>query len=545
MRNGDVAGPAHHDIVILGTGTVASALAAVLVRHGVKVVMAGDEAHPAAGLDEMGAEVTRHLRVLGARYKVPEFQRFAAFEPLLAELPAPLGAELCHSFVYQRPGRSPEPSEVMQVSMPAKAPPEPNLRRPALDRRLREVAESLGASVRTGAKVARVSVADGVVTVTDVDGERLTADYLVDASGPGSVFLTDRRLIEPGSRFTTRTRSLYARLAGGRPMEEVMRPAKAYGKAASWTGGSTHHLFAGGYLRAIPFGNHPGAAARSTGVTLTLDADLHPEQGAPQEQFAEFLSRYPALAEQFEGAEPVEPWVSTGRHQHSVSHTVGHRWCVIGDAAGYVDPFNSRALAAGLGAVNMLAWRLLEAVRDGDYATERFEPLDRFTRRSLNANDDLTAMLTASLCDAALAKSALYVLQAGFRFGGFPALDAYGQLLATGSDAAFRELEKAPYPGSLFPTHAGYQRLFTTAAAECAAVASGRAEAAEAAGRVFAAVREADFVPAVLGLDDPATRFVRLTPATVLRLVLWSFTRAPDDLGPLVRRGLRIALRGR
>lgn len=534
---------AEYDVVILGSGTVAAALAAILVRHRVRVVLLGDDAHPAARLDEMGAEVTRSFRALAARYDVPGFRRFSGFGPLRAELPGAIGAERCHSFVYQREKQHPEPSEVMQISMPRKAPAEPNFVRAALDARLRGLAESLGASVRPRTALARVTVDDTAVTVTGTGGERITAAYLVDASGPASPFLAARGLYAPADRLTTRTRSLYARLTGDRPMDEIM-PRRAYRQPVPWTGGSTHHLFPGGYLRAVPYGNHPDATERSTGVTLTLDIAAHPEQGTPEEEFRAFLSRYPALAEQFGAARPVEPWISTGRNQHAVSRTVGDRWCVIGEAAGYVDPFGSRALATGLGAVGMLAGRLLAAVREGDFGTGRFEPLDRFTRRSLAANDTLTAMLTASLCDAALAKSVLHVLQAGFRFGAFPALDAYGRLLRTGSDAAFRELERAPYPGSLFPTHDGYNRLFAAAAAECAAVAAGDGDPAVAAGRVFAAVRDADFVPAALGLDDRSVRFLRLTPVTVLRLLLWSRTAAAGELGPLVRRGLRVALRG-
>jgi tetracycline 7-halogenase / FADH2 O2-dependent halogenase len=538
----DAAARGRHDVAILGSGIAGATLALILARHGVSVVMVDEGTHPRFTIGEMGVHSSALFRVLADRYDVPELKKLSGFKEISSGVTRAIGAERCHGFVYHRAGQPPDPAEVVQVSPPKGAPPEPNLYRQDIDAFVFYRAVARGAAARQQAKIASVDVGAGGVAVTTARGEVFRARYLVDASGCQSPFVRQMGLREEPTRLKLRSRSLYTHMVNVRTFDEVAQPSTAYRAPAKWGGGSLHHLFDGGYLWIIPFGNHPDTRNLATSVGLTLDEDRFPRQGAPEEEFRAVLDRFPWIGRQLEAAEPVQPWAATGRQQYSSTRTVGDRWCVIGDAAGHVDPFLSRSLVNGLEAVNVLAWRLLEAVREDDFAAERFEFVDRFGRQLLDGNDDLASMFLASLADHPLSKAVLYVLEVGFRYGGFPLLAAYSALRSTGSDAALRELENAKYPGGIFPTHEGYNQMFQAAVAECAAVRAG-ADPAAAAERIFAMVREADFVPAAFALDDPSRRFLRITPITVARLAAWSLRGAPPDIAPLIRTAIRSLVR--
>ncbi len=334
-----------------------------------------------------------------------------------------------------------------------------------------------------------------------------------------------------------------------RPFAEVVADrAAAYRPPMPWHRGSMHHLTDGAYLAVLPLGNYPESTGGLFSVSLTLDARRFPAQGgagrSAEDEFRAFVARFPTLADQFAYAVTEGPWLSTERNQYAARRTVGDRWCLIGDAAGYVDPFISRGLGLGLEAVNVLARRLLDAARDGDFSIERFAVVGELTRDHLEANDELAAMVHASLCDPSLVRAVLFVLEVGFRFGGFPMLTAWSELRRTGGDAALRALETVPYRGHVFAGHEGYHRLFTAAGAACAAVAAGELSPRAASERIFRSVREAEFVPAAFKLDDPAARSLRITPVTLLRLALWTVRGAPKDIAPLVRAGIKSVLRG-
>lgn len=67
----------------------------------------------------------------------------------------------------------------------------------------------------------------------------------------------------------------------------------------------------------------------------------------------------------------------------------------------------------------------------------------------------------------------------------------------------------------------------------------GPAHPADAAERIFAALREADYVPPPLGLADPADRFFHNTPARLLRAARWVRAEAPEDTAVLLKGALR------
>ena len=532
-----------HEIIVLGSGLIASMLAAVLAKAGLGVVLVDG---PADGRPVRGEMLTPPasvlLRTIAARYRLPEVAALASFEELSEATGPSSGWERCHSFLYHRAGQPLDPDEVLQLA-PPDVPPEPNLYRPDVDAHLLRTALSHGARAVLDAPVRDVRPRPDGVLLTTGSGRRLHGAYLVDASNRDSPFVAALGLREEPTRLRLRTRSLYTHVLGlaeagsvhGGPRMAPPRP---------WEQGSIHHLFAGGHLSVCHFGNHPRATHRLSAVCLTLDLDRHPRRGdSPEDEFAAFLDAYPSVAPLFASAKPALPWVATGRQQYSGVRTVGERWCVIGEAAGYVDPFFNRGLIAGLEQVNSLAWRLIEAAGKGDYDRERFAPLERQGRALLEAQEGLTAMILAATHEHVTWRAALSLLEVGLRFGQFVPAKAVGRLLATGSDAELRGLEELDHYGSVFPGHHGYNELLAFARAEFGAAAAGGRDPRQAAETVLARLRGADFVPDFF-VPDPEERFPpRLGPADILRLEQWAKS-APADVAAIALSAVA-AVRGR
>ncbi|MDT0441053.1 NAD(P)/FAD-dependent oxidoreductase [Streptomyces johnsoniae] len=528
---GPVDGPAH-DVIVLGSGLAAATLAAILARQGIGVVMADDYSRPRLPRGEMlGRQASLLLRMMATRYGVPELASLTSLREL-SEATGPTGGqERCHSFLYHRPGSALNPAETLQVSPPKSVPPEPMLYRPHVDAYLRDTAVAHGATEAGGSAVTGVEVTADGVRVTTAFGDTLTGRYLVDAGDGDSAFVAAYGLREEPTRLRLRTRSLYMHLSGVRTINEVY-PGPEFQAPNPWHEGSTHHLFDGGYLGVYSFGNRPESTNDTTAVWLNLDADRFPPGASPTAEFRAFLDRYPSISPMFESAERVAESATSARQQYSCTTTVGDRWCVIGEAAGFVDPFLNRSLVTSLELVNAVAWRLVAAARDGDYSRDRFEPVERMGRQLLDQDDRLASLIMASTREHVMWRGALAVMETGLRFGQFVVQNAANVLVETGSDDALRQLENIEYFGSVFPGHKGYNELLTSALTEYQAVAAGDRDPDAAAETVFRWLAEAEFIPGFFVLE-PTERFPQLSPADIQRLEDWARGEAPADVGAL------------
>jgi FADH2 O2-dependent halogenase len=154
-----------------------------------------------------------------------------------------------------------------------------------------------------------------------------------------------------------------------------------------------HHLFEGGWLWVIPFNNHPAATNPLCSVGLQLDPRLYPQRDdlSPEEEFFEVIQRFPGMDKQFKEAKAVRNWVRTGRLQYASKRVVGERFCLLGHAAGFIDPLFSKGLYTTMMSVVVLSHLLLEAQSSGDYSAARFQPLEETTLAFIRTNDRLIA----------------------------------------------------------------------------------------------------------------------------------------------------------
>ena len=160
--------------------------------------------------------------------------------------------------------------------------------------------------------------------------------YVVDAAGFRSPLAEKFDLRD--FNLKTHSRALFTHMVDLECVHERGPTQKNYALPFKLSEGTLHHVFEGGWLWVIPFNNHAKSTNPLASVGLMLDPRVYPVQDrlSPEEEFYNFIARFPSVAEQFEGAKAVRPWTRTGRVQYSSEEVVGERWALLGHAAGFV-----------------------------------------------------------------------------------------------------------------------------------------------------------------------------------------------------------------
>ncbi|MGK5496584.1 NAD(P)/FAD-dependent oxidoreductase [Streptomyces sp. URMC 125] len=362
-----------HDVLVLGSGPGASVLAAVLARAGANVLIVAGDSHPRHRPGETSTPILSWLlRLLAARYGVPEFARLADAGTAREHVSRRVGAERSIGFVQG--GRE------RRVALP-RAAASALLYRQDVDAYLFHTAARYGVRVRQQVKVAKAEVTADRVLVTTVRGETYSARCLIDASGRDSAAAAalgaDLRDTEG-----PRTRAVHTHLidTGLAPMD-----------------GTTHHLFDGGWLTLSPFAGQDGAVNPVTGVRFTVDADRFPREEDAEREFHALLKRVPKL--RLRRVAAVQPWFSTGVQQYTRTQCAGDRWFALGATAGFTDPFLAGELTHEFQVVNALAWRLIRALAEDDLGAGRFAGLVALDERLRAAYTSLTADFRQALTD--------------------------------------------------------------------------------------------------------------------------------------------------
>ena len=533
------------DVIIIGSGLAGSSLAAVLARGGARVQILDAGSHPRFAIGESTIPYTSMLmRLVSERYDVPELKRLTTFENVQAAIAPTCGIKRNFGFLYHRENQPQRYEECHEFPIPRITHIENHFFRQDVDSWMLRVAVEHGARVKQQAQVSDVDFdADGV-TVHDTRGRSWRARFVIDASGFRSPLAKKFELRQQPTRLRHHSRSVFTHMIGVEPYEDTV-PKGAHGNPTRWSQGTLHHLFEGGWMWVIPFNNHARAINPLVSVGLNLDPRVHPPfDGTPEEEFRDFLRRFPDIARQFKNATAVRPWVRTGRLQYSSSRTMGYRWCLTSHAAGFVDALFSRGLSNSFEIVNALGWRLLEALDDDDFSEERFAPVQHLEQSLIDFNDDLVANAYTSFQDFRLWDSWFRVWSLGQILATFEINRAYAKYLDSHDSAVLEPLARVAPAGSI-PDYEPARALLRRVSERTRAVAAGEADAGSTADAIMADLRRADFVPPAFGLHDPDNRWFNATPPKVAKTLAWARMRAPEPIGDLVYEGLTLFIRKR
>lgn len=292
--------------------------------------------------------------------------------------------------------------------------------RRTLEIALQEASRRKGVTLFTGTKVdVRRSDLSGAVKTIVCDGPdgpfTLTCDVVCDASGPASVlghyFKTYRKAPERHASFQTNAYFAYFRQKDPVPV-------------AHWNEPATRHLcFPGGWMWFInvaswertpeknlrdminqlldddarlgdaapsrrALASQFGAESErivSIGVVVREDRDDAPGRSV-RERFWHHVNRHPAVRTIMDRYELVEDaydhpgggFHTFGNMVHDNTQFAGDGWCMVADAAAFVNPLFSPGLNLGSGSCYLAARATVEALNAGDTLRSRFATYERY-----------------------------------------------------------------------------------------------------------------------------------------------------------------------
>jgi FADH2 O2-dependent halogenase len=370
-----------HDVIIIGSGFSGSMLGSILARHGHDVLIVDAGTHPKFAIGESTIPQTSQMISLTAReYDLPELEKVGLGSPLGVREVAgnTSGIKRIFGFTYHGLGK---PHDVDEAMLFGNAWGDENhLYRPDVDMWLFGVAQKYGCKVLEDTRVDSVKIDDDGVTV-NAGGEVHRGRYIVDSTGVRSVLADQLGLRDEEPRQRLQSCAMFTHMKGVRPFEEVAGSKMS----KPWWEGTLHHLFDGGWIYVIPFNNWPGATNDLVSVGLSWD----PRKHNPKD-FKSFLAeKLPSVAKQFEDAEPVRPWIRTGRMQYSSRQSVGKRWCLSAHSTGFVDPLFSRGLINAVEVMRTMLPPLLNALETDDFDPAPFAPVEAIQARLLSYADRL------------------------------------------------------------------------------------------------------------------------------------------------------------
>ncbi|WP_218040184.1 NAD(P)/FAD-dependent oxidoreductase [Actinomadura sp. WMMB 499] len=539
---------AQFDVAILGSGMAGGMLGAILARNGVRVLLLDAGVHPRFAVGESTIPYTSGMtRLLADRYKVPELMPLSSFKGIKRHVSPNCGRKQNFGFVYHREGESQHPEEINQLVVPSLLRTETHLYRQDVDAYLFHVAVKHGAVPRLNTRIEDIEIdPDSGALLRSDRGEEFRASYVVDGSGFRSPLSEKFELRETPTRARTHTRTVFTHMIGVTPFDDAAA-AKRHDHPDPWHNGTLHHVFDGGWVWVIPFDNHPGAINPLCSVGLTYDPRKYPKPDgvAPQQEWDDFLVRFPQIAEQFKNAKAVRPWVSTGRLQYSAKQVVGERFCLTSHAAGFIDALYSRGLTNTLALVNALGWRLIAASRDGDWSLERFQYLEDLQQGLFDFHDDLVYSSFVGFGNYELWNAVCRTWMLGTMLGNVMLEDAYYRFAKTGRESVFDDLENGGHPGSPLPVSKGFNELGVLTRELCQSVDAGSLEADRAAAQILGAIKDADFIAPSFRLGERDTRCFNMSPVKMAKNAVWSRREAPPEIGPRMIRASKGLVRMR
>ncbi len=380
----------HFNIAIIGSGISGSTLGAILARHGLKVVIFEAGTHPKFAVGEsMILETSETMRAMAELFDVPELAYYSS-QHYLPQIGTSHGLKRHFSYLHHSEGEPQDLARSFQAVIPARPHGyELHIHRQDSDYMLTSVAVRYGATVLQATPVKDIVTDPDGVSIVTAQGQTYRADFVVDAGGMRSILA--EKYGWRSRDLQAHTRTIFTHMVDLPCYNQVGASHEKYGIPFPVSEGTLHHIFHGGWLWVIPFNNHQRSTNPLVSVGLQLDPRIHPQRPdlTPEEEFFSFIARFPSIAAHFAGARAARAWTRTDRLQYTATHVVGERFCLLGHAAGFIDPLYSKGLYTTLMSTALLANLLIEA--KGDYAPERFRPLEELTLRYVAAHDRIVA----------------------------------------------------------------------------------------------------------------------------------------------------------
>jgi tetracycline 7-halogenase / FADH2 O2-dependent halogenase len=341
-------------------------------------------------------------------------------------------------------------------------------------------------------------------------------------------------LSESAPRSRLRSRVLSTHMVGVKPFEDCVRLAD-YKTATPFSRGTTHHLFDGGWIQVVDFGNHEGSSNTLCGVTVGLEAGRRDLPADPEEAFRTLVARYPSIAEQFADAVASRAWAGDDPWQRTTAVTYGPAWFALERSACRTDEFLSRDVTVAVEVVHALAAALLKVVAGEAVAEKEFARVAGFQDALIDFNDQMLAAARTAAKDFRLwnAYSRVWLLWQILAHLSLKRATLEAAAEPGGDWAAVQRTEG----GALwFRTPAGLAELLEWFFDQFARVRAREASPGPTSDAIFRTLRRSRFVPPLYRFGDPGARYYHFTLPRRLLMLAWVKTVAPADWRLLLSR---------
>jgi FADH2 O2-dependent halogenase len=398
------------DVAIIGSG-FAGALTALCLRSlGRSVVMVERDRHPRFAIGESSTPLANLLiEELADRYSLPRIRVFSKWGPWQRSRPDVAGGlKRGFTFYFHRPG---EPfgddrehaRQLLVAASPHDEIGDTHWYRPDFDHNLVREAEDAGAICLDRTELTAIGHHGEQTTL---DGERsgqpvrITASFVVDASGPRGFLVRALGLDAPPLAWLPPTQGLYTHFENvGRWDERARGGAEEETPPYPPDTAALHHVFPGGWIWMLRFNN--GVTSAGAALTDRVASQIGASQGEPA--WERLLDLLPSVREQFRSARAVCPWIHAPRIGFRTRQVCGSQWALLPSAAGVIDPLLSTGFPLTLLGIGRLV-DLLEHTTPGPGREMALRRYEQITLDELDATEQLVAALYAGMADVPLFK---------------------------------------------------------------------------------------------------------------------------------------------
>ncbi|MBI4660640.1 MAG: NAD(P)/FAD-dependent oxidoreductase [Verrucomicrobia bacterium] len=393
------------DIAVVGSGFGGSLIAMIAKKLGRSVILLERGKHPRFAIGESSTPLANLLlEELARRYELPALLPLAKWGSWQKAYPeVACGLKRGFTFYYHRWNQPfstdfEHRNQLLVAASPRDEIADTHWYRADFDHFLVRQAQTAGVEYLDETELRAVSSDAGSLILAGRQRRHefsIHAKFLIDATGPRGAM--HRALALPELRFENlpATQGLFSHFRNVKRWDAIHAsnepPPYPVDDAA------LHHVFEGGWIWVLRFGN--GITSAGVAVAEKLASDLNLSEGEPA--WHRLLKRLPSVREQFAEAKPQFGFVHLPRLSFRSGTAAGHRWALLPSAAGFVDPLLSTGFA-----LTLLGIRRLAQALDEDWEKERLarrlEAYSADTLDELEAGERLVAALYASMNDFAV-----------------------------------------------------------------------------------------------------------------------------------------------
>jgi tetracycline 7-halogenase / FADH2 O2-dependent halogenase len=395
---------ADYDIAIVGSGFAGSLMAMIAKRLGRSVVLIDKGKHPRIVIGESSTPLTNLLfEELAIRYDLPVLRPLAKWGTWQLTHPE-MACGLKRGFTFyhhdltqpitSRPDRS---SQLLVAASPNNQIADTHWYRADFDHFLVRHAQQIGVDYFDETQITSLTEEDRGFTLQGCrkwNDLRLSAKFLIDASGPRGFLHNALQLEEADLPGLPATQALYSHFEGVERFDHLPFGASDEQPPYPIDDAAVHHVFDGGWIWMLRFNN--GITSAGIAATDALASELNLGEGP--EAWQRLMRKIPALESQFKNATPTRPFTHIPRLSFCSNTMSGRNWAMLPSAGGFVDPLLSTGFPLTLLGVSRLA-DILEKDWDSGSRQNRLHNYAAQSEGDLLAASRLIAALYANMHD--------------------------------------------------------------------------------------------------------------------------------------------------